>query len=52
MKTKIDLTGQIFGKWTVLEEIKDKVDRRRYWKCRCECGFEKNVREDLNLLVR
>ena len=46
MKTKIDLTGQIFGKWTVLEEIKDRVDRRKYWKCRCECGFEKNIRED------
>ena len=43
---KIDLTGQIFGKWTVLEEIKDTVDHRRWWKCRCECGVEKNVREN------
>lgn len=32
-----DLTGQIFGKLTVLEEaIKRK--NNRYWRCQCECG--------------
>ena len=39
-----DLTGEIFGKWTVLERIDPPehiVDRARaYWLCRCECGRE------------
>ena len=40
----IDLTNQIFGKWTVLY----KTDKRNtnggiYWHCRCECGKEKDV---------
>lgn len=42
--TEIDLTGQNFGKWTVLR----KADKRAsngsiYWHCRCECGAEKDV---------
>lgn len=40
-----DLTGQRFGKWTVI-----KFDHRKgksyYWLCRCECGEEKIVRSD------
>lgn len=40
----IDLTNQIFGKWTVLY----KTDKRSanggiYWHCKCECGREKDV---------
>lgn len=40
----LDLTGQHFGKWEVLE----KTDQRNaagaiYWKCKCECGIIKNV---------
>lgn len=35
-----DLTGQRFGKWTVLRL--NKIDRgNRVWWCRCDCGFEK-----------
>ena len=42
--TEIDLTGQQFGKWTVLY----KTDKRNaggviYWHCKCECGNEKDV---------
>lgn len=34
-----DLTGQKFGKLTVLEVTNDKTsDGRRIWKCQCECG--------------
>jgi hypothetical protein len=34
-----DLTGQVFGRWTVLH--KDARSRRKtYWLCRCECGNE------------
>ncbi len=40
----IDITGKIFGKWTVLY----KTNKRNtggviYWHCRCECGNEKDV---------
>ncbi|MGN0629524.1 MAG: hypothetical protein ACI4IW_07860 [Oscillospiraceae bacterium] len=36
---RIDLTGQTFGRLTVLE-ISDKIDatRCRMWMCQCECG--------------
>ena len=42
--TEIDITGQKFGKWTVLY----KTDKRNaggviYWHCKCECGREKDV---------
>ena len=42
--TAIDITNQVFGKWTVLY----KTDKRNanggvYWHCRCECGQEKDV---------
>ena len=41
----IDLTGQPFGYWTVLNYTGDKK-----WNCRCICGVERPVRR--NLLVR
>lgn len=42
--TEIDLTGQKFGKWTVIS----KSDKRNtagviYWHCKCECGREKDI---------
>jgi hypothetical protein len=41
---KMDLTGQKFGRWTVLKEVeKDHKHNRRMWLCRCECGNEKVV---------
>lgn len=38
----IDLTGQVFGKLTVLHRVKLKhpTSRHATWKCRCECGNE------------
>lgn len=33
----IDLSGQIFGRLTVLEQTENKNGRVQ-WKCRCECG--------------
>jgi len=38
----IDLTGQLFGLWTVLKRVK-KADRRTHWVCRCRCGTERAV---------
>ena len=38
MKT-LDLTGQTFGKLTVIQRVgSDK--KRSQWQCRCECGNE------------
>lgn len=38
-----DLTGRVFGKWTVLR-LGDRVrGRSRFWVCRCVCGTEREV---------
>lgn len=34
----IDLTGQVFGRLTVLERDFTKNSKDVYWKCQCECG--------------
>ena len=34
-----DLTGQVFGKLTVLEYAETR-NNRAHWRCRCECGNE------------
>ena len=47
MSNLIDLTGQKFGKWTVLERDLEKQRQLKtngsYWKCQCECGNIKSV---------
>lgn len=39
-----DLTGQVFGRWTVLRfaEIRGP-QRTAFWLCRCECGTQRMV---------
>ena len=47
MRHKQNLIGKTFGKLTVIDEApysKNKNDPSPYWKCRCECGNETNVR--------
>lgn len=43
-----DLTGQKFGRWTVLYENGRLVEPRGrlvpLWHCRCECGTERDIR--------
>jgi hypothetical protein len=43
----IDLTGQKYGRITVLEQVKKpdniKYTRATYWLCRCDCGTEKII---------
>ena len=50
MSKFIDLTGQKFGKLTVLYRddtvIGKKGRHRTMWHCQCECGREKPVRRD------
>jgi hypothetical protein len=42
---KIDLTGQRFGKWTVLGECEERTkDGQTQWECLCDCGNKKIVR--------
>ena len=43
MSTFIDLTGQRFGRWTVLERDRDIQKKNIYWKCRCDCGTIRSV---------
>jgi len=42
-RKKLDLTGQRFGKLTVLAPA-ENIDKRTAWLCRCECGRERVVK--------
>lgn len=39
-KHLVDLTGQKFGRLTVLERAENAKDRKTRWLCRCDCGNE------------
>lgn len=39
----VDLTGQQFGRWTVIERDYDIKKKNIYWKCKCECGTLRSV---------
>ena len=47
VKVREDLTGQRFGKLTVIEQAEDYIDKcnihKSMWKCKCDCGKEKNI---------
>jgi len=44
MTTKIDLTGQRFGKWVVVREIEERDKHGRVmWECRCDCDELRDV---------
>lgn len=38
MSKHIDLTNQIFGRWTVIESVGYRPGST-YWLCRCSCGI-------------
>ena len=42
-RRKLDLTGQRYGRLTVLEAA-ENVDGRTAWLCRCDCGRETVVK--------
>lgn len=49
MGKRIDITGQQFNRWTVLEfgpTETAKHPKKSYWKCECSCGAVKSVRGD------
>lgn len=49
MSTKlIDLTGQRFGRWTVLEKAPSRpMGSGAYWVCKCDCGNIKQVNSQI-----
>lgn len=40
---KRDLTGQKFGRLTVLYELPERKNGKVQWHCRCDCGNEKDI---------
>jgi len=43
MSKAIDLTGQRFGRLTVVERAGTTKGRQSLWKCKCDCGNEVTV---------
>jgi len=43
MSKFIDLTGQKFGRLTVIRRSYPNGTKNTYWLCRCECGIEKAI---------
>ena len=43
-----DIAGQRFGKLLVIEQDHSKTDKvnHRFWRCQCDCGNLKTIRED------
>jgi len=37
MTRTIDLTGQVFGRWTVIGQADTRKYRQTHWHCRCAC---------------
>lgn len=39
-----DLTGQCFGRWTVIQySYKNNNNKHHFWLCECICGNKKNI---------
>lgn len=50
----IDLTGQKFGRWTVIRKTDERQAKSVMWECRCDCGTVQlvngaNLRKGLTL---
>lgn len=43
MSKKIDLTGQVFGRLTVIREVEKDKHGKPKWLCRCECGNKRII---------
>lgn len=43
MSRVIDITGQTFGKLTVIKRVKNNKENRAMWLCQCECGNQKVI---------
>lgn len=46
-----DITGQCFGRWTVLRRIRKQSSRHTFWFCRCACTKQnERVIDQYNLI--
>jgi hypothetical protein len=45
MPAPIDLTGQRFGRWTVLRRA-ESLGRHARWLCECSCGATRPIPSD------
>lgn len=43
MSKRIDLTGRVFGRWTVLDVAVSDFFGAAHWWCECECGVRRRV---------
>lgn len=43
MGKALDLTGRKFNRWQVLSRSDNTRTGKTVWRCRCDCGIEKNV---------
>lgn len=44
MSSSIDLCGQTFGRYLVIQRVESDCHGNSQWLCRCQCGAEKVVR--------
>jgi hypothetical protein len=42
-RPRLELTGQIFGRYTVIDRATPTRNRVPRWRCRCECGTVRSV---------
>ncbi len=40
---KVDLTGKVFGRWTVIGDSGERRNKKVVWSCVCQCGTHKMV---------
>jgi hypothetical protein len=50
MPKMIDVTGEVFGRLTAIEPIRQRGKKEIYWRCQCSCGkltlvMAQNLRE-------
>lgn len=43
MSKLIDITGEKYNSWTVLDRVLDNSKKGTYWRCQCECGTIKEI---------
>lgn len=43
MGARLNLSGRVFGRLTVIGDEPERVNNVYHWRCRCECGTEKTV---------
>jgi hypothetical protein len=43
MKDYVDLSGQRFGRWTVIKRVEDNHWKQIMYLCRCDCGWQGKI---------